>query len=74
MPVMFFFIFNDYSSGLNYYYFISTLISVLIFVYLRRSVNEEELLRKITIPVPFLVPVEPVPSLKKFVKPQKPKM
>lgn len=46
MPVMFFFIFNDYSSGLNYYYFISTLISVLIFVYLRRSVNEEELLRK----------------------------
>ncbi len=46
MPIMFFFIFNDYSSGLNYYYFISTLISVLIFVYLRRTVNEDELLRK----------------------------
>lgn len=46
MPVMFFFIFNDYSSGLNYYYFISTLISVLIFVYLKRSINEQELLRK----------------------------
>lgn len=46
MPVMFFFIFNDYSSGLNYYYFISTLISVLIFIYLRRTVNEQELLRK----------------------------
>lgn len=43
---MFFFIFNDYSSGLNYYYFISTLISVLIFIYLRRTVNEQELLRK----------------------------
>ena len=46
MPIMFFFIFNDYSSGLNYYYFVSTLISVLIFIYLRRTVNERELLRK----------------------------
>ena len=46
MPVMFFFIFNDYSSGLNYYYFVSTLISVLIFVYLRHSIDEQELLRK----------------------------
>ncbi len=46
MPIMFFFIFNDYSSGLNYYYFVSTLISVLIFVYLRNTVDEQELLRK----------------------------
>ena len=46
MPIMFFFIFNDYSAGLNYYYFVSTLISVLIFVYLRNTVNEQELLRK----------------------------
>ena len=46
MPVMFFFIFNDYSSGLNFYYFISTLISVLMFIYLRRAVNENELLQK----------------------------
>ncbi len=46
MPIMFFFIFNDYSSGLNYYYFVSTLISVLIFVYLKRSINEDELLKK----------------------------
>ena len=46
MPVMFFFIFNDYSSGLNFYYFISTLISVLIFIYLRRAVKENELLQK----------------------------
>lgn len=46
MPVMFFFMFNEYSSGLNYYYFISTLISVLIFVYLRYSIKEDELLKK----------------------------
>ena len=46
MPVMFFFMFNEYSSGLNYYYFLSTLISVLIFVYLRYTVKEDELLKK----------------------------
>lgn len=46
MPVVFFFIFNDYSSGLNYYYFLSTFISVLIFIYLRRVVKEDELLKK----------------------------
>ena len=38
--------FNEYSSGLNYYYFLSTLISVLIFVYLRYTVKEDELLKK----------------------------
>lgn len=46
MPVMFFFIFNDYSAGLNFYYFISTLISVGIFIYLRRAVKEDRLLKK----------------------------
>jgi YidC/Oxa1 family membrane protein insertase len=46
MPVVFFFIFNDYSSGLNYYYFLSTLISVGIFIYLRYKVNEGDLLKK----------------------------
>ena len=46
MPVMFFFIFNDYSSGLNYYYFLSTLISVLIYIYLRYTIKEDELLHK----------------------------
>ena len=46
MPIMFFFIFNEYSSGLNFYYFLSTLISVFMFIYLRRVVNEDELLRK----------------------------
>ena len=38
--------FNEYSSGLNYYYFISTLISVFIFIYLRYSIKEDELLKK----------------------------
>lgn len=46
MPVMFFFMFNEYSSGLNFYYFVSTLVSVFIFIYLRRAVKEEELLKK----------------------------
>ena len=46
MPIMFFFMFNEYSSGLNFYYFLSTLFSVLIFVYLRKVTNEDELLRK----------------------------
>jgi YidC/Oxa1 family membrane protein insertase len=46
MPIMFFFIFNEYSAGLNFYYFLSTLISVGIFIYLRRVVKEDELLKK----------------------------
>ena len=44
MPVMFFFILNDYPSGLNYYYFLSTLISVLTTIIMRRTTNEEKLL------------------------------
>ena len=46
MPVMFFFIFNDYSAGLNYYYFLSTLFSIIIALYLRKSIKEDELLKK----------------------------
>ena len=46
MPVMFFFIFNEYSSGLNFYYFVSTLVSVFMFIYLRRVIKEDELLKK----------------------------
>ncbi len=44
MPVMFFFILNDYPSGLNYYYFLSTLISVATTIIMRRTTNEEKLL------------------------------
>lgn len=46
MPIVFFFVLNDYSSGLNYYYFLSTLASVFIFIYLRHKVKEDVLLRK----------------------------
>ena len=46
MPVIFFFVFNDYSAGLNYYYFLSTLFSIAIALYLRKSIKEDELLKK----------------------------
>lgn len=44
MPVMFLFVLNDYPSGLNYYYFVSTLISVGTMILLRKTTNEEKLL------------------------------
>ena len=44
MPVMFFFIFNDYSSGLNFYYFISLFFSASIMFLLRKTTNDEKLL------------------------------
>ncbi|MBQ7571086.1 MAG: membrane protein insertase YidC [Bacteroidaceae bacterium] len=43
MPVMFFFIFNDYSSGLSYYYFLSGLTSILIMWALRRFTDDDKL-------------------------------
>lgn len=47
MPVMFLFILNDYPSGLNYYYFISTLISVLTMIVLRKTTDEDKLLAQL---------------------------
>jgi len=44
MPLMFFFIFNDYSSGLNFYYFISLLLSAIIMWLLRKTTDDEKLL------------------------------
>jgi YidC/Oxa1 family membrane protein insertase len=44
MPLMFFFMFNDYSSGLNFYYFISLLFSAIIMFVLRKTTNDEKLL------------------------------
>ena len=44
MPVMFFFIFNDYSSGLNFYYFVSLFFSAAIMWTLRKTTNDEKLL------------------------------
>ncbi len=47
MPVMFIFIFNGYSSGLNYYYFISGLIGILTMVFLRKTTDEKKLLAQL---------------------------
>ena len=44
MPVMFFFIFNDYSSGLNFYYFISLFFSAAIMWALRKTTDDAKLL------------------------------
>jgi YidC/Oxa1 family membrane protein insertase len=44
MPVMFFFMFNDYSSGLNFYYFISLLFSSIIMYVLRKTTDDNKLL------------------------------
>jgi YidC/Oxa1 family membrane protein insertase len=43
-PVLMIFFFNDYSAGLSYYYFISTLMSILIMVMIKKFfVNEDKL-------------------------------
>ncbi len=47
MPVMFLFFFNNYASGLSYYYFISTLITIGQTVLIRRFVDEKALLAKL---------------------------
>lgn len=47
MPLMFLFIFNSYASGLTYYYFISTLITIAQTLLFRYMVNEEKLLAKL---------------------------
>jgi len=44
MPVMFFFMFNDYSSGLNFYYFVSLFFSAAIMFALRKTTNDAKLL------------------------------
>ena len=44
MPVMFFFMFNDYSAGLNFYYFISLFFSAAIMWTLRKTTDDDKLL------------------------------
>ncbi len=44
MPVMFIFILNDYASGLNYYYFLSAIISIAIMIILRKTVDDNKIL------------------------------
>lgn len=47
MPVMFLFIFNSYASGLSYYYFVSTLISIIQTYIIRGTVDEQKLLAQL---------------------------
>ena len=47
MPIMFLFIFNSYSSGLSYYYFIATLITILQTWIIRKFVDDQKLLKQI---------------------------
>lgn len=47
MPFMFFFMFNKYSAGLNYYYFISLLASSLTMWYLRKRTDDAKLLAQL---------------------------
>ena len=47
MPLMFFFMFNDYSSGLNFYYFISLFFSAAIMWTLRKTTDDAKLLAKL---------------------------
>ena len=47
MPVVFLFILNDYPSGLNYYYFLSTLISVATMAWMRYSTDDAKLLAQL---------------------------
>lgn len=47
MPVIFFFSFNGYSSGLNYYYFLSGLLGILMMWYLKKTTDDKKLLQKL---------------------------
>ncbi|WP_321437328.1 membrane protein insertase YidC [uncultured Bacteroides sp.] len=47
MPVMFIFILNDYAAGLNYYYLVSTLISIFTMIALKKFVNDDKILSKL---------------------------
>lgn len=44
MSIMFFFMFNQNASGLSYYYFISTLITIIQYFGFRYTINEDKLL------------------------------
>ena len=46
MPIMFLFIFNSYSSGLSYYYFIATLITIIQTWIIRKFVDDKKLLQQ----------------------------
>lgn len=47
MPLMFLFIFNEYAAGLSYYYFISTLITIIQTLAFRKFINEDKILAQL---------------------------
>ncbi len=47
MPLMFFFIFNGYSAALSYYFFLSSLITVIQMYAIRSMIDEKKLLAKL---------------------------
>jgi len=47
MPLMFLVFFNQYASGLTYYYFISTLMTIVQTLIFRYTINEDKLLAKL---------------------------
>ena len=44
MPLIFIFALNNYSAGLNYYYFVSTLTTIITMFVLRKTIDEKQLL------------------------------
>ena len=47
MPIMMLFFFNNYSAGLSYYYFLSNIFTLGQTVFIRRFVDDDEIMRKI---------------------------
>ena len=47
MPVMFLFFLNNYSSGLSYYYFIANVITFSQMYFIKRTINEQDILKKL---------------------------
>ncbi len=47
MPVMFLFFFNDYASGLSYYYFLSLLITIIQTYVFRRCIDEQKVRKQL---------------------------
>jgi len=47
MPIMMFFFFNSYASGLTYYYFVSTLITVIQMYAIRLTIDDKKLLAEL---------------------------
>ena len=46
MPLMFFFIFNDYAAGLSYYYLLSLMITIIQTMIFRWAIDDEKLLQE----------------------------